>query len=117
MPDFEQITDHFGSQLETARRERESRFRREQNAMAIAASGVMGDPNWKMFADHIEGMKQRFVNVIEGQKKALTGATLLEPHQYAQIKADQRYAEGYVQAAGEVIQLIKTLVDNQAPSA
>lgn len=115
MPDLEQITDYFGNAQEVIRRQQEAAARRQQSALAVAASAVLSDPNWQMFANHIEGMKQRFVKVIEGQKKALTGSTLLEPHQYAQIKADQRYAEGYVQAAGEVIELIKTLVDNPKP--
>ena len=109
MPDFEQIVEYFDviSRQEIPRQ----KFQRDAG-LAVAASGVISDLNWRIYADHLAGLKKRFEDIQIGQEKALLGSEILTHEQYAQLKSDQSYAKGYVKAITDAIDMIKTLVDN-----
>ena len=110
MPDFEQVQAHLGSIVQLTQ-SYEPIKRRRDSALAVAASGVLSDPNWKVYADHLEALKQRFEKIMEGHKQTLLGSQVYDFVQYAQLKADQAYAKAYIQAMTDAIDMIKTLVD------
>lgn len=85
--------------------------RRRQRAVAVAMSEIQSDPRWKVYADHIEALRQDYERQTRGYEQALLGHDFLEPKRYGQLKIEQAKANGAAEAFKQALEIIKTLID------
>lgn len=108
MPD---INQWLAMQEETALKRRQADAEGElQRRMQTQAFGELAqDPRWKVYADEVRGRLDRAAKVWESRKAKLDGA-FLDPKEYGQVKTDQAYFGGQVEALKWAVGVIERVV-------
>ena len=110
MPSLEEI------RVYQARIEGEKRLARKDRLRLAASLGqamseVTADPRWKVYADHLEALRQRKEVLLKVARDRLNGQEFLEQKEYGQLKLDIAENFGYVSAMRDVLRVITELVE------
>jgi len=109
MPTYEQFLERQRKQIETKKTEN-SEQARLLHQVGVAMSGIKSDPRWKLYADHLTGLK-------EFKEKALSRLTLeifnvsLKTDDIQTLRVKIHGHQQYILALTESIDLVSRLID------
>ena len=105
----------YAPKLKADREKTAAKFREQyklQHQVAVVMSEVKGDPRWKVYADHIQALFERFLAVSHTAKERLGDPlTFLSAEETGKLKLQAAYNQGKAEGYKGALDVIKDLID------
>jgi len=108
---LEDIAQDIAAKLEGREQQRRGQLR-QQAAVGVAMQDLVIEPKWKVYADHIEAVRQRHEQSKASLEQQLADGKFLANEEYGQIRIDLAREKAWCEALMLSLTITKTLIDN-----
>lgn len=109
MPSLEEL--QAWTKLRHAKSPEQIMERRVIHGVAVAMSELKGDPNWKLFCDHIEPLRQRAEDMAKKIEHDLINGPIVADVNHYEAKRQLAISRTRFETYNQVIALIDSLIN------